>query len=140
MCNALKPCIKNSNQDCKECFEYSKNVKKVFSPEDSFNFNGKLCDCIIECNGCYILVEIKTGKVNSEKADDIIEQLKNCQELLLKVCGKATKCYKVLIYERFNIQPPTKLKRYKDRFKAEKIDYYWLKNLRNKKLCEYILA
>lgn len=132
MCKGLIPCNKQSGQDCKECYKYG---KKVLSPEDSFQpINGKLCDCIIQCDGFYIIVEIKNGKVTSGEAKDTIKQLNICETKLKQKCGRNLQCYKVLLYESFDI-PQAKRKRIEKLLKEEHVEYYSIKNLRRKKIC-----
>lgn len=134
MCKKLLPCNKQSGQDCKECYKY---WKKVLSPEASFQpIKGKLCDCIIQCDGSYIIVEIKNCKVTSGEAKDVIEQLKNCEDGLRGKCGANSQYSKVLLYEKFDI-PPAKSEQIKSLLKKERIEYYSIKNLKGKKICQY---
>lgn len=133
MCKALKLCQKGSGQDCEECFSYG---SKVFSPEDSFSgFSGKLCDCILKCEGFYLLVEIKDGKLNMHEVKDAIEQLKNCEKQLKKLCGDASSCYKVLLFSVYDV-PPSKNELAKKKLNAEGVHIKSLKTVREQ-LCEY---
>lgn len=99
MCSKLKECISG---DCDECSRYTS--KKVYSPEQSFPINQaiQLCDCIIECNGFYAVVEHKTGKLNSEKLRDAVNQLNNCESELKKICSNV-EVMKILLYKSIDV-------------------------------------
>lgn len=132
MCKALKPCQKSSGQDCGDCFTYD---VKVFSPEDSFNFNGKLCDCILECDGLYLLVEIKKGRLNIHEVKDAIEQLNNCETQLKIVCGGLANCSKVLLFDVYAV-PPAKKDMAERLLRKHDVKTKTMKNVKGR-LCEY---
>lgn len=135
MCNGLIKCRKNqSSDDCVECYEYTK--KSVYSAQSSFGGNRgiKLCDCIIDCNGFYIAVEHKGGKLNQKEVNRSINQLLNCERNLKNVCGTA-RVYRVLLYGSMDI-PPTKQELIKKKLRKHGVKHLPLETLRGKEICQ----
>lgn len=139
MCEKLKECIEEQEpDDCGRCRKYTQDSRKVYSAQLSFGRkqNIQLCDCIIQCDGFYIVLEYKGGRLNSEKIKDAINQLNNCEINLKNMCG-SLKVFKALIYKEIDI-PVSNRQNKLAKLRNESIEIICVKTYRGEEICQFI--